>query len=267
MTVELLCPECLGLLESRDGQTARCLTHGGQFQVLFLREPLAQPLRDPNDPPVALAPDTLCANHPSVLAVYACSDCGTAICTTCAFDDSDGGKLCPSCAQRRAITGPAIAATPQIVTGVRCVQHPHLQATAHCKSCGAFMCDTCKFDLPGGIQLCPTCATTPRTNLSPKRKKMLAGSYALAVWCTLVLGALLSGAFAKSVKTKADQEALGIGLSLLLLAPSIAGLALGVGALDRRLHNSMALWIAAIWNGMILGGFILLMIIGIMSGG
>jgi hypothetical protein len=256
----------MGLLESRDGHTARCLTHGGQFQVLFLRQP--PPPRDPNVPPVVLAPNAMCANHPSVSAVYACGDCGKAICGTCAFDQPDGGKLCPSCAQRRATDGPPIAAAaPRLAAGLRCVQHPHLQATAQCKSCGAFMCDTCKFDLPGGISVCPTCATTPRTNLSPKRKKMLIGSYALALWCTLVMGALLSGAFARSVKTKADQQALGLLLTLLLLGPSITGLALGVGTMDRRLHNTMAMWIAAIWNGMILAGFILLMIIGLMSGG
>jgi len=77
------------------------------------------------------------------------------------------------------------------------------------------------------------------------------------------MAALLAGAFKSMAKNKADQEALGMLLMLLLLAPSIIGMALGVSSMDRRLPNSIAMWIATIWNGMILVGFILLMIIGI----
>jgi len=128
------------------------------------------------------------------------------------------------------------------------------------------MCDTCKFELPGGIQICPSCATTPRTTLSPKRKKMLIGSYALAAWCTLVMGALFAGVFQAMGKDKAAEQALGILLMFILLGPAIVGVALGVGVMDRRLPNTMAMWIATVWNGLILGGFILLMIVGILSG-
>lgn len=129
------------------------------------------------------------------------------------------------------------------------------------------MCNTCAFDVPGGIKICPACATAPRTAVSPRRKKLLIGSFALAVWCTLVMGTLLSGAFKGMATDKTEQDALGMLLSFLLLIPSIIGLALGVSSMDRRLPNTMSMWIATAWNGLILAGFILLMIIGLMMGG
>jgi DNA-directed RNA polymerase subunit RPC12/RpoP len=264
---ELLCPECLATLESRDGQTARCTTHGGEFQILFLRSPLPTPPRDLNTPPIALAAGAMCLQHVSVPASYACRDCGTPICGTCAFEESDGSHVCPSCAGRRLAFGPPrTTAAPSVAAGVCCLQHTHLQATAQCKTCGAFMCDTCKFEMPGGIQICPSCATTPRTTLSPKRKKMLIGSYALAGWCTLVMGALFAGVFQGMVKDKASQQAFGLLLMFILLGPSIVGVSLGVGVMDRRLPNTITMWIATAWNGLILGGFILLMIVGMMKG-
>ncbi len=266
--MELLCPECLAPLESGDGRTARCATHGGQFEILFLRSPLAAPPRAPNALSFTLVPGAMCAQHPSIPAACACTDCGTPVCGTCAFDEPDGSRLCPNCARRRATFGPPKAAAgPLVPAGVCCVQHPQLQATAQCKTCGAFMCDTCKFEVPGGICICPACAASPRTTLSPKRKKMLIGSYALAVWCTVVMGALMAGAFKGMVTDKDDEEMFGYVLMLILVAPAIVGISLGVGVMDRRLPNTMAMWIVTIWNGVILGAFILLMIVGIMKGG
>lgn len=179
---ELLCPECLGTLQVQDGRTARCTTHGGQFEILFLRSASPPLPRELSSSPVAPTPSS---------GLYAES---------------------------------------------RCVQHPHLPATAQCKTCGAFMCATCKFELPGGFQICPACPTTPRTTtLSPSRKKMLAGSFALAIWCTLVMVALVAGLFQAMTENKDLEEAFGVLLMLLLLVPSIAGFGLGVGVMDRRL--------------------------------
>ncbi len=36
--------------------------------------------------------------------------------------------------------------------------------------------------------------------------------------------------------------------------------------MDRRLPNTIAMWVATIWNALILAGFILLVIVGIFSG-
>ncbi len=95
---------------------------------------------------------------------------------------------------------------------------------------------------------------------------MLAGSFALAIWCTLVMVALVAGLFQAMTENKDLEEAFGVLLMLLLLAPSIAGVGLGVGVMDRRLPNTIAMWVATIWNALILAGFILLVIVGIFSG-
>lgn len=129
------------------------------------------------------------------------------------------------------------------------------------------MCATCDFTLPGGIHVCPTCATAPKTSLSPRRKKLMLGSFALAAWSTLGMVALFAGVFAGMARDKAGQEAVGIVLMLFVLAPAIVGTALGVGAMDRRLPTPPMLWIATIWNGMMVGSFVLLMIIGMFKGG
>lgn len=222
--------------------------------------------RDPNALSFSFVEGALCAQHPSVFATCVCADCGTPMCGTCAFDQSDGSRLCANCAQHRATAPPPIlAAAARVTAGVRCVQHPHLQATGQCKTCGAFMCDTCAFDLPGGIKVCPACATAPRSALSPKRKKYLIGSFALASWCTVVMGALFAGAFSGFAETNAGEQAFGMLLMVVLVIPSIIGLALGVSSTDRRLANTMAMWIAIVWNALILGGFMLLMIVGLFA--
>jgi hypothetical protein len=56
---------------------------------------------------------------------------------------------------------------------------------------------------------------------------------------------------------------LGMALMLLVLLPAIIGMGLGFSAVDRRLVNPPVLWIATIWNILIVGGFLLLCLIGI----
>jgi len=253
----------MGALESRDGHEAICSVHGGRYEILFMRQPASAP-----PPPIvaySLAGNAACAQHPGTPADYACRDCGTPICGVCSFDQPDGSHLCPNCAQRRTVFGtPAAPVAPIFPAGVHCVQHPHLAATAQCKSCGGFMCDTCKFELPGGIVICPTCAANPRTSLTGKQKLKLIGSYAAAIWCTLVMGAMFAGAFRSLAKDPGGEQALGFLLMIILLAPAIAGVSLGVASM-RRHATPISVWIATIWNSVILGGFLLLCIVGLMS--
>jgi len=101
--------------------------------------------------------------------------------------------------------------------------------------------------------------------LSAKRKRSVRWSLALAVWCTLGLAVLLCGALAEVADTQEELAVLGVVISLLVLTPSIIGTAVGVSALDRRLTNPASIWVAVIWNSLILGLLLILTIIGTVS--
>jgi len=47
-----------------------------------------------------------------------------------------------------------------------------------------------------------------------------------------------------------------------LFFPAIVGAALGISCLDRRLNNPATVWIAAVWNSLLLGLHIILIVIG-----
>ncbi len=270
--MEMLCPECMSTLVTTDGQSARCATHGEDYRILFTRwQPPAPPvIEDPSEVQYTLTPGANCAQHPETPADYACRDCGTPICAVCAFAEADGSQLCPQCMTRRARAGRfnraglGMEVTP-LPAGVRCVQHPSVSAVRKCQTCGAFMCATCDFELPGGVHVCPACAAAPKTALSPKRKQLLIWSYVMAVWCTLGWVVLLSGALSGMIQTKADETALGLVMSLFLFIPSLVALALGVSALDRRLVNPTTIWVATVWNALLVLAYFLLMIKGAMS--
>jgi hypothetical protein len=268
--MDFLCPECMGSLESSDGTMAKCALHGGEFKILFARSPFRMPAGAASASQLVLAPATKCRWHPSMDAVGLCADCGAGVCGVCSFSlEPAGGHLCPLCAQRRASGGapPVLQAPtpaePEVPAGARCRQHPDVEATSKCKLCGTFLCKTCVFEIPGGFKLCPACATAPRSALSHKRKILLIGSFVAAAWCSLVLGALMGGFFRDMARQKEGQQMLGTLLMFILIIPSIIGVALGCSAMERRMTNTMAIWIATIWNSIILGSFILLMIYGL----
>lgn len=279
--MELVCPECLGSLAFKDENSVVCQTHGGEYEVLFsrLRPPPPRPVAPGLPEPAAVAALSeseateggtrpFCTQHPHVAAAFICRHCGKPICNICAFREDDGTAVCPECALTHGTStagDPALveaAAVSQLLPGARCTQHPNLAATQRCKLCGAFMCATCDFALPGNIHVCPKCAATPRSSLSPRRKKFMIGSYALAIWSTIGMTCLLAGVFAEMARSKADQEVLGMVLMLFVMAPAITGLALGVSARDRRLSNPLSITLAIVWNGIIVGSFLLLILYG-----
>ena len=106
--MELLCPECLGELTTSDGRTARCTTHGGQYQILFCRAaPEAENRASDGetilagvagDPPPPAGMGVPCTNHPEIGAVHRCLTCGAPICGTCAFKFPGAVVVCPACA-------------------------------------------------------------------------------------------------------------------------------------------------------------------------
>jgi hypothetical protein len=259
----MICPECLGTVETSDGKTAQCKTHGGEFQVLFSHwRPADVPPLIPAGMAFALAPGAMCAQHTKVSAVNVCADCGIAMCETCTFDGADGSRLCANCKIRRGSVI-ALEAPPAIPEDARCVQHRSVAATLQCKLCGSYMCATCDFELPGNLHVCPPCATSPRTALSPRRKVMMWGSFGFAILATVGMGVLMSGALAGMAEDKVGEQVLGILFSLFVLVPSVVGMGMGLSAIDRRLSNPISLWVATIWNIVLVCAFVLLCIVGI----
>ncbi|UCG85628.1 MAG: hypothetical protein JSW71_17115 [Gemmatimonadota bacterium] len=49
--------------------------------------------------------------------------------------------------------------------GVNCSNHTAVQATRSCMYCGSPICDTCAFEFPGPVYLCPACAIRPPEGL------------------------------------------------------------------------------------------------------
>jgi len=88
----------------------------------------------------------------------------------------------------------------------------------------------------------------------------------MAMWCMVILALLVGGAFRSLARDQASQTALGFLMLILLLLPAALGVALGVSSKGRR-PGTVAIWIAIFWNGLILGGFVLLIIIGVLSKG
>jgi hypothetical protein len=110
--------------------------------------------------------------------------------------------------------------------------------------------------------VCPDCATKSDQRLSSSRKTLLGWSYALAIWCTLGLVVLLSGALAEFAADPQSAELLGVGVWVLIFIPALIGMALSLSSVDRRLRNPPAVWGAVVWNGLLMGVLLLLTIAG-----
>ncbi len=277
--MEMLCPECLGPLVTSDGKTARCTLHGGEYRILYLRgQAVVQPLpKHSAFTPISdsLTPESeldagnpyrspiqrlqTCVNHPEVRTDRTCEACGEAICPVCAFPQANGSVLCPDC------VGTARVHTPdqrEVPDGVTCSGHPEVQAVHYCTSCRKPVCPTCDFALPGGVHVCPDCAMNTNRGLSSGRKKLVGWALGLAVWCTVGLALLFTGLFAEVASNPHEAEAFGMVFSLLVFMPALVGVALSLATLDRRLNNPPVVWVAIIWNIVIVAILLLLTLVG-----
>ena len=157
---------------------------------------------------------------------------------------------------RRRSAGPVTGSTGQM-----CVAHPGVAAVEHCSRCDAAICATCDFLFPGGLHLCPTCATTPPAGVAGKRTKLAIGSLLLAIWGML-------GTIAMIVLTSAEgndpREAEGIGMifGMVVLLPTVIGLALGISSFERNTRNSPLSWIGTIANGLLVILWIMMILLG-----
>jgi hypothetical protein len=221
----------MGPLAIDEGQkAARCTIHGGNYRVLFHRRLHAAP---PALPP-------LVATSPAVSQTSAVN----------AEMAHPGGNVI-------AVAVPP----PPRYQGMHCVQHTSVAATARCDSCGAYMCATCDFALPGAMHICPACATSSQTKLSERRKRALLWSFVMAAWATL--GIVVFFVAAARGAAEENEAALGVIFSFGMLIPSIIGFAVGFGAIDKRLKNPAILWVPLVWNGILLCLVILLVVIGL----
>jgi hypothetical protein len=226
-------------------------------------------------------PSEMCRHHPTVTAVRKCNACGAPICTMCDFPVSRpsdemsilqlAGEMhyCPACARRRPeVLSPALAASLPVVPlpgGVKCMHHPEVAAVRRCSVCSTPVCVTCDFEMPGYFHICPECASKPQREMSSGRKRNLVISYVLAALATLGFAVILSGLLGGLITSKADTEALGVAMMLVILVPALVGGALSIGCFDRKLTNSPAIWVSAIWNALIVFCFVLLEIVGLVN--
>ena len=134
---------------------------------------------------------------------------------------------------------------------------------ARCAGCSAPVCETCDFKFPGGYHYCPDCATNPLQPMSGWRKGLAVWSMVLATWVTLFFVVLLSGALAEFVTDQIGAIIVGA----LIMLPGMLGFGFACGSLDSRAGNPPIVWVAVIWNGILMAAWILLTVIGLMAQG
>ena len=209
----------------------------------------------------------MCAFHPELRAVFVCAKCQQPICNLCSYSRTDGSRYCSQCATAAPTLAPTKArivgqtdAPPLPVQSRRCVQHPNVAAARTCKSCLRPMCAVCDFLLPGNLHLCPVCVSAPSRPMSRGRKGLLIAAYAMAAYNTIGFVAVASGMFASMAR--ADKAMFGLAYAFLLSLPSLVGAAIGVSCFEQRLRNPPSVWIAAIWNCLLMGIHLIFIVIG-----
>ncbi len=246
-----------------------------------------------------------CVNHPGVAAMFGCSQCRSLICRTCDAPQPDGSHVCSKCVAKGPLVPPfqpaaqrstalpsqfpapipagvpspsgygpmapsAGQARPMAapLTGLQCEQHEETQAVVRCNACGKPVCETCVFRFPNGASLCPKCATDTTRPFS-KNRKMLAGwSLGLAGLGTLMLIVVFTGAFMVLPGLAGGLFALAcVGIGFVAV---VTGMILAFCSLSKREGNPPIVWIAVVWNCLLLVipliGFVAMVAMGIMMG-
>lgn len=161
---------------------------------------------------------------------------------------------------------PAAALTPvKAAPTLFCVSHRKVPAVFRCDRCGACVCATCVFELPGSRHLCPTCTSAGSKVFSRSRSHSVYWSLGLASVATLAL-VLLVFVAAAAMASAGGEFLYGVMLNLFVLVPAMVGLALAWGAHEKRLSNPATLWVGLFWNAAIAALFFLLVIIGLFAG-
>jgi len=213
-------------------------------------------------------------------------------CAACDCVLADGTHVCASCASQRTARATAevfdvprpvakltlrdrsgerpgqvfvpVTVAPVLAQGseARCVQHPKAAAIATCDTCHGLMCATCMFEVPGGLHLCPGCAMKARNPLTPGRLWSALISLLLAVVGTAGFVVVMTGSLASVVGSEDNVIAIGLLIFLVWFLLPLVGMALGFGAMDKKLGNPPLLWIAALANLLLVGSFVGMSVVG-----
>jgi len=286
--IQVVCKNCgkvYNIGRDKIGKRGKCAC-GAVFEIVeaepmgFAEEPAspADALSRPAGSGGQGEPGARCHNHPAVAATKKCLRCWTPICDLC-MRGNPAAPICPACFEGL-VSGRAPAALATVPShappalaewsagvNAQCRAHPDVQAVRFCANCHAPVCATCDFALPNGIHLCATCATTPQTKLTSKRKSTLAIAIALASWSTVGFVVILSGALA-NLQFRNEQEAamiLGVVLTYLVGIPCLIAGALGLSCLDKRQGNPAIVWVTAIWSEALQAAWVMLSLFGVLS--
>jgi hypothetical protein len=193
---------------------------------------------------------------------------GVKECPMCGVQTGAASSACPACAHRYGLLN--LPHEPRrrsaVPLGLKCAQHTEVDAIAQCRGCSNGVCETCNFDMPGGLHFCPACVDNAGSEeMSPKRKKLATAAIVLASYCTLMYLFMITGALYRALGSPTDLQVLGGVIMLLLYAPSLIGTSLAVTARDRRLRNTTMVWIGLVWNIVILAVLVIQMVVGILT--
>ena len=170
-------------------------------------------------------------------------------------------------------SAPAILSQTELVSlappGLMCYSHPGVSAAQYCSHCGVPMCKLCTFTTPNGTHLCPVCIanpTRPRVDVQKKYANAVMWSYALAILATIMSVVLYI--FAVIAQQDKSMEAImGLLVGIFLVLPTITGIGLAIVAMDKRSLYRIPAIISLIWNSIGILLLVILMIIGMFSGG
>ena len=274
--MDLICPECRSPLQMASARIAVCPQHGGRYDVLFDRYALPAPA--PAVTEAAAQDETACAVHPRQKAVGDCAACRKPICALCSFD-LNRERYCSDCAAEQATiqnrqmesgglitlgltSAPSGGFRRRDVPAPNCADHPDNPSVAYCRLCAKPICATCDFALPGGVHLCPSCVENSQSSdeISPKRKKLSYIGLGLAVWSTIMLVLMFSGAFNEMLTDDEGGQAADVILTNITLWPLLIGTGLSMSAIDRKLKSTGLMKVAVWWNGILAGIFLLFII-------
>ena len=221
-----------------------------------------------------------CLKHPAVPGPFHCARCGNHFCVQCCFSMPDGTVHCRDCYAQEAstpvATATAVPASPlrmqtytpaarheePIGPGQGCVQHPDVRGVFACQFCGARSCSTCDFFFPPSMHVCPQCAASSGGALTPTRRKNMMGGLISGAIGTV----LIAIAFGATMMEMPAQEIIAGILFLVALLAAAIGAGLATAAYKKTRSNTIGIWIAVVWNWLLIVSVLGLICAGLFMG-